>query len=202
MKILRFDNRDTWLDARKGKITGTRVKDLIVKRGKGKKVGYYELIAEKLTIDDGIDLDPMNRGTYFEEEAIERFKEATKLEVDTSLQLWVRDDNDNIALSPDGVIGEKEAVEVKCLGSARHIEAYLTQEIPKMYMDQAIQYFVVNDNLQKLYFVFFDPRLIAKEFFWIELKRDDVQVDVEDYLAYERTTMKEVESIVAELSGF
>jgi hypothetical protein len=45
--------------------------------------------------------------------------------------IWSRDDDDNIAVSPDGsVVGAPAAFEVKCLSSAKHIEAYLTKKRP------------------------------------------------------------------------
>lgn len=202
MKTIVFDSRDEWLQARVGRITGTKLKDIIVKRGTGKKAGYYQLIAERMTVDDGISLDPMERGTYFEEEALDTFAEAVDKEVDKRQILWTRKDEPNIACSPDGVIGKTEAVEVKCLGSGRHIEALLTGEVPKEYMEQAIQYFIVNDKLKTLYVVFYDPRLIAKNFFFHTLKRKDVKKEIAEYLEYQRTTLKEVEGIVADLTGF
>jgi len=199
MKTTLYKSREEWLAARQGKITGTRVKDLIVKRGTGKKKGYYELIAERLaTVPDGE--NPMDRGTRLESEAILRFIKETKKEVDTSLVIWSRDDNDSIAISPDGFIDQVEAVEVKCLSSASHIEAYLTQEVPTEYKDQTIQYFVVNDLLRTLYVVFYDPRIPCKDYFVLEVQRDQGKVD--EYLEYERTAMREVDEIVLRLSNF
>ena len=50
MRTLTFETKEAWAEARRGKITGTRLKDIIVKRGTGKKIGFYELIAERLGI--------------------------------------------------------------------------------------------------------------------------------------------------------
>lgn len=202
MKITTYEDRDAWMLARRGKITGSRLKDIVVKRGTGKKIGFYELIAERLGIPaDGE--NPMDRGTRLEEEAVARFVSETGKEVDTSLVIWSRDDNDSIALSPDAsVIGEEGAVEAKCLASARHIEAFLTQTIPVEYDFQKLQYFIVNEKLQKLYFTFYDPRLLAKPFFIIEVNRADVQAEVTEYLAYQRDVLTEVDDIVNKLSNF
>lgn len=201
MQQLSFDNRDAWLAARRGKITGSRLKDIVVKRGTGKKIGYYELIAERLGIPaDGE--DSMERGTRLEPEAIALFEQETGKKVDTSLVIWTRDDNDSIAISPDGFIGKTEAVEAKCLSSARHIEAYLTQEVPDEYEYQKLQYFVVNDKLKTLYFCFYDPRLLAKPFFYLTINRKDVQEQVDSILEYQRTTLAEVDEIVNKLTDF
>ena len=191
MKTKTFTDEQDWLDARRGRITGTRLKDLIVKRGTGKKKGFYEIIAERIAIP-ATEESAMDRGKRIEDEAIERFIKETGKEVNNDLILWHRDDDENIAVSPDGQIGETEAVEVKCLSSASHIEAWLTKEIPSEYEYQVLQYFIVNDKLETLYFVFYDPRM-PKDFFFYEVKRDQVKVD--EYLELERRVLEEIADI-------
>ena len=163
MKTKTYQNKEEWFDARLGKITGSRLKDLIVKRGTGKKIGYYELIAERIALPADNE-NPMDRGTRLEEEALLKFEEHTGKNVDNSLVIWEREDNEHIAISPDGIINENEAVEVKCLSSARHIEALLTGELPSEYEYQRLQYFIVNENLKTLYWVFYDPRIPKNHF--------------------------------------
>src|SRR3990167_2462315 len=140
MKVTKFEDEQSWLDARLGKITGTRLKDLINKRGGSPKIGFYELIAERICIP-ATDEGAMDRGKRLEDEAVDRFSKETGKKVNNDLVIWTRDDNENIAISPDGCIGATEAVEVKCLGSARHIEAWLTKEIPNEFEYQVLQYF-------------------------------------------------------------
>ena len=202
MKTLKFDDRDSWMFARRGKITGSRLKDIVVKRGTGKKIGYYELIAERLATEPEGNETAMDRGTRLEPGALERFVKETKKEVDTSLIIWTRDDNESIAISPDGVISDTEVVEAKCLSSARHIEAFLTQEVPSEYEMQVYQYFIVNDTLTTLYLAFYDPRLPCRDFFYLTISRKDVQAQVDEYLEYQRKTLEEVNEIVNRLSGF
>ena len=201
-----YENRDEWLAARKGKITGSRLADIIVKRGTGKKMGFYELIAERLSTDPQGEAfayeTPMERGTRLEPEAMARFVETTGKKVDTSLIMWAREDNESIAISPDGVIGKLEAVETKCLSSAKHIKAWITQQVPDEYEEQVTQYFIVNEQLRTLWLAFYDPRIPLKEFFFLEVKREDVVDDVEDYLEQQRAVIAEVDKIVNELTGF
>lgn len=201
MKTLKFENKEDWLFARRGKITGSRLKDIVVKRGTGKKIGYYELIAERLATEPEGE-NPMERGTRLEPEALERFTKETKKKIDTSLVIWTRDDNESIAISPDGVISETEAIESKCLSSARHLEAFLTQEIPSEYEMQVYQYFIVNDTLTTLYLAFYDPRIPCKEFFYLTIKRPEIQANIDEYLEYQRKTLEEVNEIVNKLSKF
>lgn len=198
MKKLIFETREDWLEARKTKITGSKLKNIVVKRGTGQKIGYYELIAERLAMP-GAEEDPKERGSRLEEEAIQRFEEETGKKVDASLTLWIRDDNESIALSPDGSIGSKEAVEVKCLSSARHIQAFF-EKIPNEHMDQVYQYFIVNEDLEQLHFCFYDPRLQYKDFFFFTVTRDEVKEKAEEYLQYQRNVLESVNQIVKELS--
>jgi hypothetical protein len=46
------------------------------KRGTGKKIGFYALIAEKLGVYDDSEA-PMERGARLEKEALERFEKET-----------------------------------------------------------------------------------------------------------------------------
>lgn len=200
MKTLKFETREEWLSSRLGKITGSSAKDITIKRGEGKKIGYYQLIADRLALP-GDGENPMDRGTRLEEEAIQKFTEETGIEVDTSLYLWVSEENENIAVSPDGVIDRENAVEVKCLGSARHIEALLTKKVPSDYEYQVLQYFIVNPDLQKLYFCFYDPRLSVHQFFfYLTITRESVQEEVEDLKEHEKSVLAEIEQIVLDLS--
>jgi predicted phage-related endonuclease len=196
MKIQKFDNKEDWLDARLGRVTGTRLKDLIVKRGTKPKIGFYEIIAERIAIPANLE-NVMDRGIRLEDEALERFAKETKKKVNTDLVLWYRDDDENIAVSADGYVGKTEAIECKCLSSARHLEAYLTKEVPGEYEMQALQYFIVNEKLKTLYFVFYDPRM-PKDFFWLEIQRD--QEKVEEYLGLEREVLAQIASIEKELT--
>jgi predicted phage-related endonuclease len=193
MQIQVFNDEQAWLDARVGRITGTRAKDTINKRGGTPKAGFYQLIAERVALPANGE-NAMDRGHRLEDEAVQRFTKETKKKVNTDLAIWFRDDNEDIAVSPDGRIGQTEAVEVKCLNSAAHIEAILTKEIPSEYEYQALQYFVVNDKLKKLYVVFYDPRM-PRDFFYITLHRKDVQEKVTALLEAEREALRQIAEI-------
>lgn len=193
MKIQKFEDKEVWLEARRGRITGTRAGYLVSKRDSKPLKGYYELIAERVAIPhDGENV--MDRGIRLEEEAVARFSKAYGKKVNTDLVIWSREDNSDIAISPDGSIGKTEAVECKCLSSASHIEAFLTQQIPDEYWGQVIQYFVVNDKLKTLHFVFYDPRM-PKDFFWIDVKREDIQERIDGFLDMENRVLAEVKKI-------
>lgn len=171
-----------------------------------KKKGYYQLIADKLSITTDDSENAMDRGNRIEDEAIQVFAKKFEKEVNTDLAIWQRDDIPNIAISPDGYIENNgkinEAVEVKCKDRANHAQALVENEIPKEYWPQIKQYFVVNDDLETLYFVMYDPRFIEKlRLNVFEVSRADVQKDVNIYRNYQEATLKEVNKIVAELTS-
>jgi len=199
MKILTFNNEDDWLEGRKGKITGTRAKNVITFKGNERKKGFWELVAERVALaPDGE--NPMERGKRLEKEAIAIFAKETGKKVNTDLILCVSDDDPNIAYSPDGLIGKTEDVEVKCINSASHIEALITQKIPQDYDFQVLQAFIVNPQLKKRYIVFYDPRIQAKPFFYLTVDRKDVEEDVKKYFEEELKIIKEVEEITLKLT--
>jgi predicted phage-related endonuclease len=207
MKIKKFQrkNKDGWLSARLGKISGTKAKNILTLRGNSIKKGFYELIYEKLVLAGKASLktgeDPMKRGLKLESRAIKLFEKKAGKKTKKDLVIWISDENENLIVSPDAVISETEAVENKCLSPESHIEAYLTGKIPSEYEFQALQYFIINENLQKLYFCFYDPRFkIEKlQFFYIEILRSSLLDDIIKYKAEQIKVISEVENIVEQL---
>lgn len=196
----KFQNKEDWLIARRGKITGSRLKDIVVKRGTSEKIGFYELIAERLATAPE-DENPMDRGIRLEDEAIQKYREKTGLEIDTSLVIWEREDNPSIAISPDGIVGKSGAIEVKCLSSARHIEAKITGKYPKDYHEQIIQYFVVNDGLEVLHFVMYDPRMPQHlQLIDFQIFRFDIEEEIKEMHEYEVNKLKEIDEIINQLT--
>ena len=204
MIVKKYETREEWMAARQGKITGSTLKDTVVLRGDEEKIGFYKLIASRLAVEDESEA-PMDRGTRLESEALQEFTEITGTELCTDLVIWQRDDNLNIAISPDGYVDEPkivEAVEVKCLNSAEHIKAKITGKIPSQYDWQKLQYFIVNSNLEMLHFVFHDPRFIPElQTHIITIHRHDIAVEIEKYLSYEINMLKRVDEWVLKLSS-
>ena len=210
MKTTRYESREEWLKARKGKITGTKLKDIHVARGTNEKVGFYELIAEQLlksedalTAEDAMleDENAMARGHRLEEVAIEEFEKVKQTLVVTDLVIWEHETIKGMAISPDGWMGDDahEAVEVKCLSSARHIEAVITDQVPKEFKYQMLQYFAVNDGLEKLHFVFFDPRLSVHALHIIEIERESVIDEVKEVVEYQKERLKRIKGFIKQL---
>lgn len=204
MKIIKFENDDDgqkeWLKFRVGKIGGSGLKDIIVFKGEGEKIMFYQLIADRLAIPKDSE-DARDRGHRLEVEAIEELEKKIDKVFIKDLHIWQREDNESIMVSPDGYSeDEKEAVEVKCLNTAEHIEALITGKYPVKYKYQVLQYFIVNDNLKKLYFVMYEPRLIVQQHIYFEINREDLESDIEKYLEYEKEKLEKVNYWVEKLS--
>lgn len=204
MKIHTVDqNSEEWFHLRKGKVTGSKLKGLVPKRGTKKKIGFYELMAEQVAIEEESDESDRERGARLEQEAIQTFAKKHKKNVDI-VGFCVSESNPNIALSPDGLIKVKgkyvEAVEVKCLSHARHLEAHFEKKIPSEYIPQAVQYFIVNEDLRKLYFVFYDPQIMALPLHVIEIGRDELESEIEFYKNYQEEALEEIDRLLEELT--
>ena len=202
MKIKHIEQgSDEWFEFRKGKISGTRLGDIYAKRG-GRKQGFYEVIAERLAIDADEE-NAAARGLRLEEDAVIVFEQVYGKKVDR-VGVCVSDAHESIINSPDGLIKNKgkytEALEIKCLGSASHIEAVITNQVPDKFTTQKIQYFVVNPDLQTLYFAFYDPRIASVPFHVIEVTRDSLDGLPEQFLQFQLEQLREIDTIVEELS--
>lgn len=166
------------------------------------KIGFYQLIADIMGIPPD-DENRMDRGHRLEDEACQELTKRIGKKVH-KVGICTRDDEPRIANSPDGLIKIKgkfsQAVEVKCLNSAHHLQALIEKKIPQDYWSQAMQYFVVNDDLDLLHFVFYDPRVTAQPFHVIKIKRKDVAHTVEKLLAYQRDTLIQADEIIMELT--
>lgn len=200
MKIISFENQEEWLAYRTGRVTGSRLKDLIVKRGTNEKIGFYQIIAEKIAVAPD-DENPMDRGHRLEEEALELFSKEIGKKIDNSLVIWQDENIPEIALSPDGMISEKEAVEVKCLNSAKHIEAKLTGDFPKEYKEQVLHYFIVNPNLKTLHFVMYDPRMPDElQLLKFKIERKHIEEEIESTRQYIIDKIDNINKIVKQLT--
>ena len=176
----------------------------------------YKLIAQRIAkpinpndyadrIPDGATYSAMLRGQILEEEARELISEKLGKKIIPG-RVWQSDVNEYMICSPDGEIVDdtgkvSEAVEIKCLDSWKVVKAYYEKHPPLDYEAQIIQYFLVNENLQKLYFciysdVFTNPDLGLQIF---ELKREDYREKIELTGRVQNATLGLVEREVQKL---
>lgn len=130
-----------WHQSRLGKVTASRMSDVMARTksgyGAGRKNYMAELLCERLTgsredcyinaaMQRGTDLEPMARGRYEIENDI--------LVIETGLV--DHPEIENFAASPDGLVGEDGLVEIKCPNTAQHIEFLRTGKIDDKYQKQ------------------------------------------------------------------
>lgn len=176
----------------------------------------YKLIAQRIAkpinpndyadrIPDGATYSAMLRGQILEEEARDLISEKLGKQIIPG-RVWQSEENEYMICSPDGEIVDdtgkvSEAVEIKCLDSWKVVKAYYEKHPPLDYEAQIIQYFLVNENLQKLYFciysdVFTNPDLGLQIF---ELKREDYREKIELTGRVQNATLGLVEREVQKL---
>lgn len=179
------------------------------------KKRYYELIAEAtarpITPNDYVDrlngeqFSMMARGHILEPEAADAFSKKTGLKLAGDV-VWEREDNPNIYISPDRYVVKDdeviptEAVEIKCLGNAETVKAYLTNKYPEEYEPQIIKYFVVNERLQRLYFVMYSDTIPGLELQIWAIERSQVEDRITEAKAFEDAIMKRVMADVAKIA--
>ena len=217
LDVSQADETEAWLEARKGKITGSAGDgQLSSKPG----VAFWNMLAERIAAPAD-DENAAERGHRLENINAQLTVEAHHLQnplYDT--KLWVRDDYPDIAVSPDchEDTGEPTwAVECKSLSSAKHLSVVVpivlgeTWEqmsgkkhgsvldyLPATYRFQALQYFVVDDSLQHLYFSFYDPRVMLEHYqrVDVDIQREDIQGEITDRLEAEKKTLGVVGAII------
>jgi predicted phage-related endonuclease len=164
---------DEWNEIRKGRVTGTRLKQ-VMSTTSDKLI--YEMIAEKYETLAGYQSDDMSAGTLKEPWAISDYEKLTGQKV---REVGFISKGSDVGLSPDGLIGESKAIEVKSPGIAKHIEYIVCDKIPAEYKWQVVHYFVVIDQLKELDFISYNPNFPLKELHIVNIKREDLESDIQ-----------------------
>lgn len=202
-----------WLDLRKGRITGSKLSGLIVKRGTERKDGFYKLMAERLGVYEGDDelSSTRERGSAMEEEARQAACDKIGKQF-REVGFITSEVDDRIALSPDGVLSNEdgeitEAIEIKCPSAWNHLRTVCEDKVPKQYLEQVYQYFIVVPTLQKLHFVSYDPRITARPIHVVEVTRESLESAKEGaenelvrHLEYQKAVLVELDEEIKKLA--
>ena len=184
---------DEWFAARLGKVTASRIADIMAKTKTGyaasRKNYLFELLCERLSgqreekfisasMQRGIDLEPKARAVY---------------EIETGE--WVEEvgfiPHPTIAMSgasPDGLIRDDGLIEIKCPNTAAHIEFLQTQKPKQEYIYQ-MQWQMACTGRKWCDFVSYDDRLPENlAYRSVHIPRDDgfiqsLEQEVEKFLA-------------------
>jgi putative phage-type endonuclease len=193
---------DEWFAARAGKVTASKIADMLAKTktgwGASRKNYAAQLVAERLTgtvepsfcspaMQWGIDTEAAAREAYCQHmlcSVVEiGFVDHPKIEM--------------AGASPDGLIGDDGLVEIKCPGTATHIETLLGGSVPDKYRLQTLFQMACTGRAY-CDFVSYDPRLPETMRLFVQrIPRDDGAI-----AEIERETVKfltEVEETVTQL---
>ncbi len=172
---------EAWFHIRCGRVTASRVADIIAKTKSGpsaSRANYLaQIVVERLTgnveasytnaaMQWGIDKEPEARAAY-------RFREdADVVETDFVLHPEIF----MAGASPDGMVGEDGLIEIKCPNSATHIETLRSEVIPEKYVTQMLWQMACTGR-QWCDFASYDPRFPeAMRLFVKRLPRDDARI--------------------------
>ena len=170
-----------WHTARLGKVTASRVADVIAKT----KSGYgasranlmADLICERLTgqpastftnahMEWGTEQEPHARAAY----------SARTGELVEEVGFIDHPRITNSGASPDGLIGDDGLVEFKCPATATHLDTLLAGEVPSKYIPQ-IQFQMACTGRKWCDFASYDPRLPEHlRMFVKRVERDDAYI--------------------------
>jgi len=154
---------EEWFAARCGKVTASRVADIVAKT----KTGYSasrenylaQLVCERMTgkptesftnaaMLHGTETEPFARAAY----------EADKDILVQEVGFVVHPTIAGAGASPDGLVGDYGLVEIKCPNTATHIQTLLDQKVPDKYNIQ-MQWQMACTGRQWCDFASFDPRM-------------------------------------------
>ena len=172
---------DEWFAIRIGKVTASRVADIIAKTKSGYSTSrdnyMAQLVCERLTnqkaesftnaaMQHGTETEPLARAAY------EALKDVLVDEVGFVPHPTIK----MAGASPDGFVGQDGLIEIKCPNTATHIDTLLSESVPTKYFTQ-MQFQMACTGREWCDFVSFDNRLPEElQLFVKRVPRDDVYI--------------------------
>lgn len=188
---------EEWFSQRLGKVTASRVADIIAKTKSGystSRANYMaELICERLTGSRGDSYmnAAMAWGTATEPQARSAYEAAAGQLVET-VGFVPHPTILEAGASPDGLVGDDGLVEIKCPNTSTHIDTLLGKSVPSKYITQ-IQWQLACTGRKWCDFVSYDPRMPENmQMFLFRVPRNDETI---------AELVKEVVQFLSELDG-
>lgn len=192
-----------WLQERCGKVTASRIADLMATTRSGyaaSRENYKaQLIAERLTgcVAPSFTNAAMIHGTETEPEA----RRAYEFYVDRDVQqvgFVPHPTIDMAGASPDGLVGDDGLLELKCPNTATHIETLITGRIPDKYHKQ-MQFQMACTGRQWCDFASYDNRMPERMRLFVKRVERNAE-DINEIEAEVRTFLTEIDETLARLS--
>jgi putative phage-type endonuclease len=192
-----------WLDMRLGKVTASRIKDVMTNgRGgnpsKTSETYMMDLIAERLTGESKpfFENDAMKWGTETEPQARAMFELREGLEVE---EVAFIEHSEFIGMSPDGLIGDDGLLEVKCPNTSTQIKRALSDDYSADYKAQIQMQLWVSER-KYCYFLSFDPRLDCEAGYLLQkVERNEKYID--EMKVKTNAFIEQMNDIITKLKG-
>jgi len=172
---------DEWFAARLGKVTASRVSDVIARTKSGYSASrdnyMAQLIVERITGKQAESFTnaAMQWGTEQEPFARAAYEARTGVMVD-EVGFIAHPSIPDAGASPDGLVGATGLVEIKCPNTATHIETLINGSVPAKYVAQ-MQWQMACTGREYCDCVSFDSRMPAGAQLWVKrVERDNVLI--------------------------
>lgn len=172
---------DEWFSARAGKVTASRVADLMARTKSGysaSRENYMaQLVVERFTGGQGESFTnaAMQWGTEQEPFARAAYEAREGVFVD-EVGFVPHPTIEGAGASPDGLVGDDGLVEIKCLNTATMIDTLINETVPGKYYTQ-MQMQMACTGRKWCDYVVFDPRMpVNAQLFVKRVERDDTYI--------------------------
>lgn len=145
IKLSQSEDREAWLEERRSKIMGTKFDKVAPlsrkKDGTTTPVGFWDLLAEFISIAPDSSKKSMDRGHEVENNAIMGAIELLGIDPDTvdlDPGMWISDFSEHVGSSPDAAEkGDRPtfAIEAKCFDSGKHLRTIVYDAVCKRIND-------------------------------------------------------------------
>ena len=170
-----------WRIARSGKVTASRIADVIAKTKSGysaSRTNYMtELVIERFgVLNESFVNEAMQWGTETEPLARIEYEKRNFTTVD-QIDFVPHPTIEMTGASPDGLIGTDGILEIKCCNTSTHFKYLIDGEFPIKYKPQ-VMWILACTKRKWADFVSYDPRAPkGLEYFSIRVDRDDEYID-------------------------
>jgi putative phage-type endonuclease len=172
---------DAWIQARCGRVTASRIADLVARTKTGwsaSRAAYLgQILAERLTGKPAVipTTAPMRWGLDYEPLAKAAYAYRTDLDIEEA-PFILHPAIPMSGASPDGLIGSDGLIEIKCPTTITHIDTLAADEVPSKHISQ-IQWQMACTGRSWCDFVSFDPRLPEDlKLFVRRIERDEAAI--------------------------
>ena len=162
MKVLTMEQgTPEWLAARAGKVTASRISDVMAAKTTAAYRDYRaQIVAEILTgqpQESGFTNAAMEWGSAQEQFARAEYEMFCAWEVD-EVGIVLHPTIERAAASPDGLVSTDGLVEIKCPKTSTHLQTLVDKKQPRQYENQML-FQMACTGRQWVDFVSYDPRL-------------------------------------------